>query len=56
LPISLIVFVSMCAAAPASLFMARFGRRFGFLAGALAGALGAAVLWSAMSARQRVAG
>lgn len=43
LPISLMVLVSMFTAAPASLFMGRFGRRLGFLAGALAGALGGAL-------------
>ncbi len=43
LPISLIVLVSMCTAAPASLLMGRFGRQFGFLAGALAGAIGGAL-------------
>ena len=40
LPISVMVLVSMFTAAPASLFMGRFGRRLGFLAGAFAGALG----------------
>ena len=40
LPISMMVLVSMFTAAPASLFMGRFGRRLGFLAGALAGAVG----------------
>ena len=43
LPISLMVLVSMFTAAPASLFMGRFGRRLGFLVGALAGALGGAL-------------
>ncbi|MEE8249816.1 MAG: MFS transporter [Gammaproteobacteria bacterium] len=40
LPISVMVLVSMFTAAPASLFMGRFGRRLGFLAGAAAGVLG----------------
>ena len=43
LPISIIVLVSMFTAAPASLFMGRFGRRAGFITGAVAGAVGGAL-------------
>jgi len=43
LPLSLMVLVSMFTAAPASLFMGRFGRRAGFLVGAFAGALGGTI-------------
>ena len=48
LPISVMLLVSMCTAAPASLFMGRFGRRAGFLLGALAGACGGAISASAL--------
>lgn len=40
LPISVMVLVSMCTAAPASLYMGRIGRKLGFLTGALAGGIG----------------
>jgi len=40
LPISCVVLMSMFTAAPASLYMGRFGRKTGFLTGAVAGSLG----------------
>lgn len=48
LPISFTVLASMFTAAPASLFMGRFGRRLGFLVGALAASLGGACCMAAL--------
>ncbi len=48
LPISVMLLVSMCTTAPASLLMGRFGRRAVFLVGTVAGAIGGAISATAL--------